>query len=524
MKEEKVKVKKNRANKKSLLLLLILLIVIITWSTSMLQGGAEVEESAESELIVRGEEIFVNPDNALPVNSDLTEALPLFASAGADSQVESSPLESTAGDNLPFSADAFAIELPVIGASGDSELSLAGAEETVMLEGETDNEEADDSLPGQPAEPDEENEPGNDQPEVPVANSKVYNFGNSEQFELTQNVSQTDFDNDFIVKDNTWIVSEDGSGLSVLNNNEGRVFVPNLYPDYFVKVVASLGDSPLNREGLPTNRGGYGIMFETSLDDNNNDSGYILQFDRGYGNGEIIIRSRDIRPNSNGAPQTYENSVPLYRFNDRDFLPNKNDNPDWWAAEHLLDMRVSSVDNHDNSESGSNKKLSVHLNEQHLFDWEFESAIKKGEDNYIGLRVWHGVPEIDVLGLEIGELQQEVTESSDLESIKGKQGTVEPSESIEPGPKAEDGHESSKPKPDPAASEPSNSKSIIKESVPNEQGKNEQSSNQSIAKETDNTEAVVKLTGGDSGSTEIAGGNEKTKDDKPVDKLVKETN
>jgi hypothetical protein len=240
---------------------------------------------------------------------------------------------------------------------------------------------------------------GDEQSQEPAYISSIYNFGSSTKFALEQNVAQEDFDKTFIVKQNNWEVTEDGSGLSPERGGDGRIFIANEYLNYFVKVFAALNESTLNSEGLPRNDGGYGVMFETGLDENNNDFGFALQFDRGYGNGEIIIREREIRPNSQGNPQTYENS-PLYRFRD---LPNKNDDPEWWKKEHQLMLEVKTLDSE--NEAGHNKSLSVSLDEEHLFDWTFRSDIENREDNHVGLRVWHeSAKNVEFIGLEIGEL------------------------------------------------------------------------------------------------------------------------
>lgn len=50
-------------------------------------------------------------------------------------------------------------------------------------------------------------------------------------------------------------------------------------------------------------------------------SRYILQFDRGFGGGELIIRPWD--NNVEGGA--------VYRHNDRDVIPHKNSDPDWWV-------------------------------------------------------------------------------------------------------------------------------------------------------------------------------------------------
>ncbi len=69
------------------------------------------------------------------------------------------------------------------------------------------------------------------------------------------------------------------------------MFIPNERDEYTITTEAV----------LDTGSGhGYGIMFDTTVDhglDSNqyDDDGYCLQFDRGYGNGEIIITRKNRR-------------------------------------------------------------------------------------------------------------------------------------------------------------------------------------------------------------------------------------
>jgi hypothetical protein len=388
------------------------------------QAGVSSEESAMSELVITNEQPLVSPLES----SNGSEAFVsdnLFSIPGQ----QSGPLTT---DELQEESTAGVIPLDFALFPVADEVEAAVIEE--QPEGEELAEDSDDEE-SQDLDLGEDSLPSEELPEEVIRSSEVYNFGNSEQFDLEQNVSQVEFEEAFVVKGNTWQVADDGSGLSAEKNSEGRIFTPNNYLDYFVKIVAALGPSSTERQS-----GGIGVMFETSLDENNNDSGYILQFDRGYSQGELIIRSREIWPNSNGQPQTYESSV-LYRYADRSILPEKSENPDWWAAEHQLEMQVANINVvGDSNQDETNRQLSVYLDNEHLFDWDFTSSIEEGDENHVGLRVWHDVPETKIVSLETGELAQEqeqvqetlsevVSISESTESTESTPELAEPSES-----------------------------------------------------------------------------------------------
>ena len=87
-------------------------------------------------------------------------------------------------------------------------------------------------------------------------------------------------------------------------------------------------------------------FFETTLDNSNKDTGYVLQFDRGYASGEVIIRSR-----ANGN----EVANPVYRYNvgfagggSGAFVASggtKNNVNPWWLEIH--DIKLVIADNND---------------------------------------------------------------------------------------------------------------------------------------------------------------------------------
>lgn len=110
---------------------------------------------------------------------------------------------------------------------------------------------------------------------------------------------------------------------------ESRIFVPISSSTYTIDVSAALSAGT---------SGGYGIFFDTTIDgdDASKDSGFVLQFDRGYGDGAIIVR-----PRTDGS----ENS-PVWSFRDYDAttFPRKSEDPDWWTDPHDISIVVTSVD------------------------------------------------------------------------------------------------------------------------------------------------------------------------------------
>ena len=155
-----------------------------------------------------------------------------------------------------------------------------------------------------------------------------------------------------------WDNSEEG-----FSSRYGLLFMDNNKDEYAISTKAQLAEGTY---------GGYGILFETSLVDEDHDSGYVLQFDRGY---NAII----IRPRNNGNE---ESPVLVLRNSDCPLIPgNKED--DWWSQEHEITLQVNNID----TDSG-NKELSVWIdNDSILDDWYFESNTES-ENNYTGFRSW----------------------------------------------------------------------------------------------------------------------------------------
>jgi len=161
----------------------------------------------------------------------------------------------------------------------------------------------------------------------------------------------------------TWTNTNDG-----FESRRGLLFIDNNNEEYTIESSATLDEG---------NRGGYGILFETSVTEDNKDSGYALQFDRGYGIGSIIIRQRTDGRES-GA-------IRGFVFNERNsFIPNKNTTAGaaWWTDEHRVKLVVT-------KETATDQKtLAVYIDDRLVFDdFEFESDLAP-ENNFTGFRSW----------------------------------------------------------------------------------------------------------------------------------------
>lgn len=174
--------------------------------------------------------------------------------------------------------------------------------------------------------------------------------------------SDSTFDNLRKVGD-SWVYMEDGL---FSDGGDHRIFFSNNLEEYTLRVLATMLPGGSNREG-------YGLFFETSLDkdDYRRDSGYILQYDRGYAGGEIIIRER-----KNGR----ENTVPLLRLKPEEYVEGFTDT--WWEQTHEIRLDIQQ------SQNEGKKKLDAWIGGVQMVDgWEFESHLEP-ENNFTGFRTW----------------------------------------------------------------------------------------------------------------------------------------
>ncbi len=165
------------------------------------------------------------------------------------------------------------------------------------------------------------------------------------------------FPDDFL-KTGSWKIGDEG-----FSSSYGLLFIDNNQDEYILKSTAQLSEGT---------GGGYGILFETSLTDPDHDTGYVLQFDRGY-NGIII------RPRTNGS----EGSPLLTLKNDDNPIIPSSKRDEWWANEHEITMQVTQSDAGDGT-----KIMSAWIDgTQIITNWQFESNTA-ADNNFTGMRSW----------------------------------------------------------------------------------------------------------------------------------------
>ncbi|OPL08284.1 MAG: hypothetical protein AVO33_01165 [delta proteobacterium ML8_F1] len=188
----------------------------------------------------------------------------------------------------------------------------------------------------------------------------LYEVAENGAFHYVFNTSETE---DFLYNDwgggggGTWSVDEyglhttgaNGSDLLFIGNNAGEYSLNTRF-----KLKTDSGTS-----------GGMGIFFETVLDgDNQNkDTGYIVQFDRGYS--EIVIRKR-----VNGSESSSQGAEIIERIGNKstssivnESIPDHDDS--WWEEEKNLSITVA------NSGNEGKKLIAITLDGQTLLtDYE----------------------------------------------------------------------------------------------------------------------------------------------------------
>jgi prepilin-type N-terminal cleavage/methylation domain-containing protein len=162
----------------------------------------------------------------------------------------------------------------------------------------------------------------------------------------------------------------------------GLFFIEHDLESYSIRVKATL--DALN-EGT---KGGYGILFDTILHDDLKDSGYALQFDRGY---QAIV----IRPRVYGGER---NPILSVDHHDIDWLPDSK-RASFWTEEHVIQLDVTPLPG-----DSSKRVLNVYIDQQVVIeDYVFEATVGNGT-SVTGLRAWHH--ETEFVSLSIKDLSQ----------------------------------------------------------------------------------------------------------------------
>lgn len=168
------------------------------------------------------------------------------------------------------------------------------------------------------------------------------------------------------------------SGNELINESgETRLFVPISKQTYTITSTAKLPDG---------SSGGYGVFFDTTLRNDNvsKDDGFVLQFDRGYSSGALIVR-----PRQNGSER---GPVWVLNATDSDLIPSKSDDPTWWTDSHTIKIVVTNVD-------ASTRMATFYLDGHSLGSYSYDNEIE-GEQIYTGFRGWgSGGTEFNTIGV-----------------------------------------------------------------------------------------------------------------------------
>jgi hypothetical protein len=159
-------------------------------------------------------------------------------------------------------------------------------------------------------------------------------------------------------KTGTWNTSGDS-----IYSSWGLLFIPNNNEEYTITTSAKLNEG---------DGGGYGILFETSLNSENKDTGYVLQFDRGLN--AIVIRPR--------TESSEKSTIVAVNHSDNALIPDSK-NDDWWSETHDVKLQVTKVDGTDDK-----KAVTVWIDGTEVLTSFQVDAATNAENNFTGLRSW----------------------------------------------------------------------------------------------------------------------------------------
>jgi prepilin-type N-terminal cleavage/methylation domain-containing protein len=172
------------------------------------------------------------------------------------------------------------------------------------------------------------------------------------------------------IKEGSWTQSTNG-----VKSSFGLLFVSNSKDEYTFTSKATLGPGSFSNG----TSGGYGILFETTLNENKKDTGYILQLDRGYAAGEITIRPREAGVEKPPILRlgNFTNPTGIQKYSS--IIPTSKTDP-WWTEQHEITIEVVS-----SSEPGK-KNLTVYIDGEMVIEsFSINSAPSDGE-KFSGVR------------------------------------------------------------------------------------------------------------------------------------------
>lgn len=187
--------------------------------------------------------------------------------------------------------------------------------------------------------------------------------------EATETITEIDFS--LLNLDDYEKVGDWDNSEGTLISDSGLIFIDNPRNEYTITVTGKIEAGTY---------GGFGILFDTSVIDGE-DTGYVLQLDRGYGRGSVVIRPRE-----NGDEGSV---IQSHRFDhSNSFIPDKNtsEGSEWWSSEHEVELTVFVTEG-----VTYTKILSVKIDGVLLFDdFVYETSVSE-VNNFTGLRTWSGV-------------------------------------------------------------------------------------------------------------------------------------
>jgi len=212
-----------------------------------------------------------------------------------------------------------------------------------------------------------------------VDNTLLYDFLNND----------VNIDDNLKTNPDRWSVND-----GYIMSGDGIIFFDNPRAFYTIELTAQIASGPISGR-----YGGFGILFETYIVSSTNDTGYILQFDRHFG--QIIVRQK-INSREQEPILRYDVLIQndtLIGFSQR-FDTDSNRtvrDSQWWLETHTLKLTVSKVNN--------DKYLSVWVNNVVVFqNWLIPQPIEPENAilNKTGIRAWSNV-EVKFYQLKIKE-------------------------------------------------------------------------------------------------------------------------
>jgi prepilin-type N-terminal cleavage/methylation domain-containing protein len=174
----------------------------------------------------------------------------------------------------------------------------------------------------------------------------TYDFANDD---ITGFVGHSDFD-------------QDATGITSVY---GEMFIGHSHDVYDITLTATLSEKDATY-------GGYGIFIETTIDDNGDDTGLIVQFDRGY---NAIV----IRPRIDGREQ---GTILNVKHEDNPAVPDSKRDA-WWTASHTILIQVRNVEG-----MPAKKALTVYVDASKVIDGFVFDANQNEGTSVTGLRSW----------------------------------------------------------------------------------------------------------------------------------------